>query len=231
MPIRLPQKTNRIVLAGRTGTGKTVAGIWHLSNFEFEKEAGGQPWVIVDFKEDEHLNSLPNLQESDLSYIPRKNDYGIFIVHCVPADTRGSLKHASPFDEFLIKLWERENIGLFVDEGYVIGDSGGLELCLTQGRSKRIPMIVCTQRPVWISRFCFSEASFIQCFDLTDKRDWQTVEGFVPIDHDEESPLAEHESFYYDVGKDELFRFAPVPPMKEIRKIFAAKLRRKMVRI
>jgi hypothetical protein len=227
VPPRGPGNENRTVAVGRTGTGKTVAGLWHLCNYPVDRE----PWVLIDFKRDKNINSIENLQEIGFDYVPSKKDDGVFIIHALPSDCKGTLKQKAPIDEYLTKLWERENIGIFVDEGYVIGECEGLELCLTQGRSKRIPMIGCTQRPVWISRFWFSEASFVQCFDLTDVRDKQTVQSFIPIDFDEELPLKKHQSFYYDVSEDELFRLNPCPDMTRIRDAFAGKLRRKLVRI
>jgi hypothetical protein len=227
---RLPRNDDRTVLVGRTGTGKTVAGLWHLSNYSYEKPKG-MPWVIIDFKRDKNINSIDNLQEIDFDYVPTDKDDGIFIIHALPADVKGSTKEASPVESYLTKLWEREHIGIFIDETYVIGDNTGLELCLTQGRSKLIPMILCTQRPVWVSRFAFSEASFIQCFALNDDRDLQTVEAFMPIDFGDEEKLGKHQSFYYDIAEDEIFRAAPVPAMPAIREIFAGKLHRKRVRI
>lgn len=227
---KFPTRKQRTILVGRTGTGKTVAGLWHLSHFEFEKP-DGQPWIIVDFKNDEHVNSIPNLQESDLSYIPTKKDDGIFIVHPTPLDAKGSIKQASPLHEFFTKIWERENLGIFVDEAFVIGQNDGFDLCLTQGRSKRIPIIMCTQRPVWVSRFAFSEADFIQVFSLNDDRDKQTVEGFTPIDFNDTDKLPEHCSYYYEVARDRIFRFNPVPSPDEILETFDAKLRRRVTRI
>lgn len=230
MPIRTPNNSQRTVLVGRTGTGKTVAGLWHLSNYNHSRR--GEPWVIVDFKNDDHVNSIENLQQSDFSYIPTKKDEGIFIVHPLPTDCkRGKGEEASAMEVYLRKLWEREHIGIFIDEGYVIGENDGLNLCLTQGRSKRIPMIICTQRPVWVSRFVFSEADFIQCFHLNDERDRDTIEGFTPLDSDDFETLKEHQSFYYDVSKHNLVRLNPVPDMDAIRKVFADKLARKRVRL
>jgi hypothetical protein len=92
-------------------------------------------------------------------------------------------------------------------------------------------MIICTQRPVWITRWAFSEASFIQVFDLNDQRDIDTVESFVPIDWEHELELKPHHSWYYEIERNQLFKFKPCPDMPEIRKRFAAKLYRRFVKI
>jgi hypothetical protein len=223
---KLPDNTQRTVIIGRTGTGKTVAGLWHLSNYNLEK-----PWVIFNFKGDEHIDSIEKAQDIDFHYIPKKNDRGLFVLRPTPFDLEGNSKERSQVDQYLLKIWDRGNCGLFIDETYVLGDSKALVVCLTQGRSLRIPMILNTQRPVWISRFAFSEASFIQVFDLNIDDDIRTVESFVPLDWDDEPPLQKHQSWYYEISDNALFRFNPVPDMDAIRKTFDAKLHRKWVRI
>ena len=224
MNVRLPNNQQRTVLVGRTGTGKTVAGLWHLSNYDLST-----PWVLFNFKGDEHIESIERAEHVGLDYVPEKKDQGLFVVTPSPYDLEGTIKDRSAVDKYLLKLWERENVGVFIDEAFVVGNSPALVLNLTQGRSKRIPMILCTQRPVWITRFAFSEASFIQVFDLNDQRDIQTVESFVPVEWDEELPLKPHQSYYYEIERNFLTRFNPVPNMAAIRKVFDEKLHSRRV--
>jgi hypothetical protein len=223
---QLPNNSNRTVLVGRTGTGKTVGGLWHLSNYSMER-----PWIIFNFKGDEHIESLPNTTNINLDYVPKKKERGVFIVTPTPYQLEGSRLEESEVDQYLMKLWEREKVGIFADEAFMLGNSKAFVLCLTQGRSKEIPMIICTQRPVWITRFAFSEASYIQVFDLNDDRDIQTVESFVPIRWDEEKRLGPHQSWYYDIANDKVYRFNPVPDMDDLRAIFEQKLHRKWARL
>lgn len=223
---RLPGNQHRTVEVGRTGTGKTVAGLWHLSNYDLNK-----PWIVFNFKDDEHIESIENTRPIDFSYVPKKKDSGLFVVNVAPEDCKGTRNEASPLEKYFKQIWARQNVGVFIDEAYPIGNNNGFELLLTQGRSRRIPMIVCTQRPCWISRFTFSEATFIQVFDLNDERDIQTVEGFMPFNWDDVEPLGPHQSFYYDVNNNELFRLQPTPDMDAIRERFAGKLRRQRVLI
>src|SRR5258707_1082026 len=182
---------------------------------------------MFNLKGDEHLESIDNALDIDFDYVPKKKDYGLYRLSVSPYDLEGSPKQESVMDQYLKKLWEREHIGLFFDETYPLGNSKALVLCLTQGRSKRIPMILNTQRPVWITRFAFSEASFIQVYDLNDERDIDTVESFVPFDWDKEPPLKEFQSWYYDIGKNTLVRLNPVPDMDRIRERFEEKWPRK----
>lgn len=217
---RLPNNTERLVEIGRTGTGKTVAGLWHLSNFSLKS-----PWVIFNFKDDEHIESIEKARFVELGYVPKKHDQGIFVVTVHPSDLRGTSKQRPPLTDYFEKLWERRNVGIMIDEAWMVGDDEGFVMCLTQGRSRRIPMIICTQRPAWISRFAFSEASYIQCFDLNDDNDISRVESFMPLSWDDEAPLKPHQSFYYDVSRNELVRMNPVPDMDKIRATLDAKLK------
>lgn len=226
MKINLPNDQDRIVILGRTGTGKTVAGLWHLSNYDLTT-----PWIVFNFKNDEHIDSIENAQHIGFDYVPSKKDAGLFVLHPLPSDAKGTSKEKSPLEQYIWKIWEREDCGIFCDEGFLVGSNEAFDACQTQGRSKRIPMITCSQRPVWISRFAFSEASYIQVFHLNDDRDRDTIEGFTPIDSDDFDTLKKYQSFYYDVANNFLTRFNPVPNMDRIRGVFAEKLPRKRMRI
>lgn len=221
---RLPNNSQRITIVGRTGSGKTVAACWHLSNFI---RTSKNPWVVFNFKNEQHIDDMPNVRHIGFDYLPNNKDTGIFVLNPTPQDAQGTAKEPSEVEKYLWKLWARENIGIFVDEGYMMANSDALNACLTQGRSKRIPMIICSQRPVWLSRFAFSEADFYQVFHLNDKRDKQTIEAFVPLDYSQEEMLEDHQSWYFDVGKNKLWKFNPVPPIEEIHFVVDAATKRK----
>src|ERR1700751_6052757 len=54
MPFRFPKPTQRTVILGATGSGKSVFGLWVLSYMNFED----MPWVIVDYKGDDLLEEI-----------------------------------------------------------------------------------------------------------------------------------------------------------------------------
>ncbi len=196
------------MIVGRTGTGKTQAGGWHLSRANFTT----QPWIVYDFKGDELLGSITRAREIAVTELPTKP--GIYIVRPLPDDTEG-------IGEQMRRIWEQENTGVFVDEGYMV-DGPWFRALLTQGRTKRIPMIVLAQRPVWISRFVFSEADFYQVFHLNHSKDRQKIEEYVPVDIDRRLP--DFHSYYYDVARNSVCVFKPVPTKDEILAVFDARL-------
>jgi hypothetical protein len=200
--VRLPGPTHKTAIVGRTGSGKTVAALWHLSNADFDQRA----WIILDYKNDEHFNNITRAER--LTYdedIP--DDPGVYILKVLPKDQER-------VSEWFYKVWMHENVGVIVDEGYMIDPQDDwFNACLTQGRSKRISMIVLSQRPVWLSRFVFSEADFFQVFDLTHSKDMDKVREYIRDDDRQqlEQPLDPHHSYYYDVGRRQLETFGPVP--------------------
>jgi hypothetical protein len=199
---RLPNDSNRIAILGRTGSGKTQAAVWILSRRDFFRT----PWVILNYKGDALIDSIPGAEHVEIGHVPVKG--GIFIVHPLPAQTE-------EMQAYLWKLWERQNVGIFVDEGYMLSDDPAFMALLTQGRSRRIPMMVLSQRPSWITRFAFTEAQFIQLFSLTDRRDLKTVAQFVS-GNVEDIILPEYHSLYFDVAQNRYWILKPVPTEDEI---------------
>ena len=166
---RLPQSDDRIAILGKTGSGKTVAGLWHLSKQDIDRRV----WVVIDFKGDDNINSIEKAQDIDYTTDLSKLKPGIYILRVMPDEEE-------ELDAWFVKVWETENIGVMVDEGFMVGQrSRGFNMCLIQGRSKHITMIVLSQRPVWMSRYVLCEASFIQAFSLNDRDDTKSVKRFV----------------------------------------------------
>lgn len=195
---QLMKTKHRHVILGRTGSGKSQYGFWTLGQMPFDRD----PWVIVDYKRDELINGVDRIREIGVGEVPKHA--GIYKVHPL-ADVDDIA-----VEKWLWKIHARENIGLFADEGYMLPDKGAFRAILTQGRSKKIPVICCSQRPVWLSRFAFSEASFITAFHLNDIRDQQTVQAFTPKGFIGER-LPHFHSRMYDIDRDLVFNMLPVP--------------------
>lgn len=203
--IRLPNSKQRITILGRTGSGKTVAALWHLSNANFDRK----PWIVIDFKTDENINTIEKARYIDVDEVPKHA--GIYIMQPM-MDQMNILANT------LEKIRIKENVGIYIDEGYMMGEDTDVEskftALLTQGRSKHIPMIILAQRPSWISRFVFSESDFFQIFHLQDDRDVKTIASFLPKNAYYRMP--DFHSVYYDVGRNRVNFLKPVPRESEI---------------
>lgn len=199
--VRLPGQTDRITIIGPTGSGKTHAALWHLSNAPFDV----MPWVLIDPKRETLISQIEGADYIDFASVPDKP--GIYIIQPLPSD-------ADVLNQYLLAIWEKENTGVWIDEGLMFGVGDGIDALFTQGRSKHIPVIMLAQRPVWLSRFAISEASFIQYFRLKDERDRRTVGAFSSIPVDERLP--KFHSYYYDMSQDISFHFAPMPKSDQI---------------
>lgn len=214
--VRLPGDTHRLSVLGRTGTGKTQAGLWHLSLKKFTKF----PWVIFDAKGDSLINEIarnPLVKRITLADTPDKK--GLHHLRATPPEME-----SDAMEDFLWRIHARGKCGLFLDEGFVFDPrSKALRTVLTQGRSLRIPMIILSQRPAWMSRFVFSEADFFQVFGLNDQDDVKTVKRFVR--GDVERRLPPYHSIWYDVGQDDAHLFLPVPPRDVILENFDQNLK------
>lgn len=206
-PPRMPNDEQRHLIVGRTGSGKTQKGMWALSHRSYDR----MPWLIYDYKGDALIRDVDPI-EIEPGKIPTKP--GLYVTRPNPGA-----------DDELVErsLWKARgqgDIGLYIDEGYMVGrDNLGLMAVLTQGRSLRVPVIMLSQRPVWLSRFAFSEADFFSVFHLNDKRDRQTITTFMR-DVTPNYSLPEYHSLYYDVGRDDLRLFKPVPAREQIIETF-----------
>src|ERR1700722_17334554 len=138
--IRQPGPDDRLAIVGRTGSGKTQAAIWHLSRANFDTK----PWVILDYKGDELIYRIERAEPTDFDTVPQAP--GIYILTILPGEEE-------ELSNWFHQVWEQQNVGILVDEGYMIDrNDRWFNACLTQGRSRHIPMIILSQRPVWLSR-------------------------------------------------------------------------------
>jgi len=206
----LPRDDQRVVVIGSTGGGKTQAGVWQLS----ERSIDVIPWYILDYKRDKLINKIPFLKEATLTD-PIAETPGVYIVHPLPDEDEA-------VEQFLWNIWNHENVGLFIDEAYMLKKSPAFRALLTQGRSKNIPMITLTQRPVWVTQFVFSEANYYQIFWLQHFQDRKTIQPYLSFDL--EKRLSPYWSVWYDISADATFVLKPVPGEAQILERFRSRL-------
>ncbi len=211
----LPRTDQRVVIVGRTGCGKTQFASFLLSEAPFDE----MPFIVFDFKGEKFFRDLVARGHMKIIAIGTLPDQpGLYMVQPAPG------RDDEAIEGYLWQIWEHENIGIVVDELYMIDPrSDAFNAILTQGRSKNIPMINLTQRPVAVSRWNFSESSHIVVFHLNHIKDRQTVAEHMPIDKDLRMP--EYHSRWYDVNRNKLFHVQPAPGQEAILKRFDDRLK------
>lgn len=209
---RLPSPDNRTIIIGSTGTGKTQWAVYLLSSRDFH----ARPWIIFDFKRDKLIAAL-GATEVSLDNAPPTNP-GLYVVRPDPfANNEAALTL------YFKRIWANENTGVYVDEGYEIGNRNlAFRALLTQGRSKQIEMIILSQRPVWMDKFVFSEASFFAVFNLTIADDRAYVRTY--LGGDVVPQLPRFSPYWFDVEKQKGVILEPAPSADKILALFRRRL-------
>lgn len=217
MAFKMPRVDERVLILGSTGSGKTTMGAWLLSQAPFNKI----PYVIIDYKRDALLAGIDRSEEIGFNEIPKQP--GVYHIKPNPVVDDDAI------EDWLLKVWGRRNIGLYIDEALRIPTSrkGAFEAILTQGRSLHIPVISLSQRPVDLTRYAFSEANHVAAFRLTDIRDRKSVSEYVPIPKEYGDSLPEFHSIWYNVGQNRKYTIKPVPEGEEILDTFWERLKPK----
>jgi len=202
MPFRFPDATHRTAVLGMTGSGKSVFACWLLSHAAYDE----MPWLIVDHKDDpdEIFNRVSTRLVTEIrpgATVPKRP--GLYIVNPLPEDDDDAMEVT------LRDIWHRGRIGIYVDEGHLIDARASVfRHLLVTGRAKHIPMIVCSQRPVGVTPYLFTQANFFAVFQLQTANDEKTVESY--LSKDITRPLPEFHCRWRDVKARETIMLRPV---------------------
>lgn len=205
----LPGDDEHTAIIGRNGSGKTQFGVWMLS----ERSWNSKPWIILNTKDDDLIDAIPGSKPYRIDdRIPR--EAGVYVAKPIIGDQ----KDQERLDNFYRRVWDQKRVGIFADEGYVSTGLKWFRAILTQGRSRRLPMIILAQRPVWIDRFVWSEASYFCGFDLTLADDRDTTGKMVP--GYKSISLPAYHSLWHDVKGKLTIGLTPVPDRDTILQRF-----------
>lgn len=196
----IPGAEDRTIILGTTGDGKTVMGAWLLGKQRFEKRS----WVCIDYKNEVLWDDVgsPPMRGLRLGDMPGKR--GLYRMHVNPGQE-------DLMESWLWKIWRRGNVGLFCDEASLLPKQDAVKAILRQGRSKLIPVIACSQRPVDCDREFFSEAQYRVLFGIGDMhRDYPVIRGLFG-NADVRKPLPRFWSYWYDLKRRQLHTLRPVP--------------------
>lgn len=210
MAFRVPNNSERTCVMGMTGSGKTQGAAFLLSR----QDTTAMPWVLLDFKREalfDEMRAFPMV-----NWEPPRFP-GVYRRSVTPYDV-----DAGRVDELLLKIHARGGCGIFVDEGYELGNSHAFKIVLTQGRSLEIPMIVCTQRPKLVPIAVFSEANFFMVYNMSNPDDKILTAKYVgrkePLQR-----LPRFHFYWYDVVEDTLLKMRPVPDRLDIARVIGVK--------
>lgn len=223
-----PTNQQRVIVLGRTGSGKSQFSIALLSTRDWNR----MPWTIIDYKGEDLLEDIREATNGAIKQVspyeepPKKP--GLYWMNPSPVIDDEAV------NAYLWKVWRNERHGLFIDEGFALPQApkGPFDVILTQGRTKRIPVIALYQRPVYMSRFAVAQADYFAVFDQNDERDLKTTAQYVKAAKGPNneiisvfSPLPKYHCLWYDVSQGVSTVLQPAPARDDIIDAFINRLR------
>ncbi len=213
---RWPRTDQHSTLIGMNGSGKSVFAAHMVSCAPLNH----MPYILIDYKDEELFNAVDRVRYLDFKDVPKEP--GFYVLKAEPS------KDDDRVNEFLYRQLKAEKRGLIYDEGFSIPNKGAMETIYMQGRSKHVPVITLTQRPSWLTRYAFTENSYLCYFRLTDKEDQKTIRRWLPDNDpvwDFKQTLPKYHARWYDNAQNASWILKPAPSPEDILERFDTKLR------
>jgi hypothetical protein len=203
------------LIVGMNGSGKSVMLMTQCRHAELS------PVIIYNTKNDRDFMLLPSGDETVIEitsfkefteYFKKPRDeWHTYIVVTPPRDEMIDYER---LDDYLKFQYDNVKFSYAaIDEVYSFHKNGkcgaGLNEILTRGRSSKVSAIMCSQRPKWLSLFCFTESKRIFVYFIQGVKDRLEMSSctFLPRD----LILKPYYFWAYKSGEHNGTLFAPLP--------------------
>jgi len=183
------QVGEHIAVVGDTGTGKTylVSKLAQLRQYVIIFRTKPDDIKFEGFRKARTVAAMDDLYETRILLEPKHN------------------QQMRQGYELLKRVWDQGGWTIVIDEEWYVEArlhlTEWVETLLTQGRSKKISVIVGMQRPSRISRFAISQCTHLFTFRV-EGRDLQTIkEATTPRIVEPIAALSGHDFVYYNRAK------------------------------
>jgi len=192
--------SDRVLVTGRTGTGKS-----YLARRLFE--ASPTPRLLIDPKNGE--TTAYAVTFSDPARIPDEP-----VTRFVPRDPTD----LDVYDTLYSQIFNGGPRTVWLDEARYAAPATGIPTnvgrVITQGRSRHIGHIACTQRPVWFAPELLSESEHVLSFATHNPKDIATLAGVLSVAPTQLAgligELPEHGFTWFDVRENTITLCPPV---------------------
>lgn len=200
-PIKIigAQQGKRYFICGKTGTGKTTYAIRNIL-VNCDKHI-----LVIDVKRCDDLLQLLLNETPHRIYLTDNIDYAIKNLpnyHIVIYRPR--FKKNNDFynvvDDALYTVFNRvRNICLYLDETMLLKNGVGLQALYTQGRSLKIDIVACTQRPFVTPTVCKSQSDYFYIFKIVMNSDIKELSKMLSISDDDIKNLEPFNFIYQEL--------------------------------
>jgi len=177
-----------VAVIGMTGSGKTTLARQLL-------DLRGPRIMLVTKVDDVSWSGWKTVRKAEAIVPPRESQKGPLAYRLWPQYERSKLE----FARALALAWSDGHWCVYLDELYHLEEIGlktPVIKLLTQGRAKKVSVMLGVQRPAWVTRFALSEPTHIFAFQMGDKRDLKALSDGIS------------DSFAAEVARLERYHFA-----------------------
>lgn len=194
-------------MCGRSGSGKTTLALRWARAWR----AG----IAVDHKHELSAADLPGWQVVT-SCREALRAWGADHPRLIVRPVRGDLERGGPYDQLAERVLLHRRVGWFNDEVHNVAPQGrmlpGFERLWLEGRSREVPVIAATTRPIAVHNSLLANAVHIVAFRLLLAGDRRKLAAFMGDELLNPELLATPYSFaHWRADTGELVVYGPVP--------------------